>query len=223
MGSDRLLHLQGQAAAAAQLGAGGWRLGGCARRNVGGLVYWRPASPAMPVALSNACCGRRDMLPSSSLPLASACSAAAKHSEGGAGEPSWGEVLSSRAARIGVMLFLFQQFSGINAIVYFSSSGTPAAQCCSAEGLGGCAQQAEGQLGLGRALIVRSLWQGSREGSRQDCTAGLRVVLLVPFAPLAVFEKAGIQSGALASAAVGATNVLGTVVAAGLMDKAGRK
>lgn len=40
---------------------------------------------------------------------------------------------------------------------------------------------------------------------------------------LAVFEKAGIQSGALASAAVGATNVLGTVVAAGLMDKAGRK
>lgn len=39
----------------------------------------------------------------------------------------------------------------------------------------------------------------------------------------AVFEKAGIQSGALASAAVGATNVLGTVVAAGLMDKAGRK
>ncbi|KAI7836406.1 hypothetical protein COHA_009737 [Chlorella ohadii] len=85
---------------------------------------------------------------------------AAKQSEGGAGEPSWGEVLSSRAARIGVMLFLFQQFSGINAIVYFSSS---------------------------------------------------------------VFEKAGIQSGALASAAVGATNVLGTVVAAGLMDKAGRK
>lgn len=39
----------------------------------------------------------------------------------------------------------------------------------------------------------------------------------------AVFEKAGIQSGALASAAVGATNVLGTAVAAGLMDKAGRK
>ena len=39
----------------------------------------------------------------------------------------------------------------------------------------------------------------------------------------AVFEKAGVQSGALASAAVGATNVLGTVVAAGLMDRAGRK
>lgn len=80
--------------------------------------------------------------------------------EGGAGEASWGEVLSSRPAIVGMMLFVFQQFSGINAIVYFSSS---------------------------------------------------------------VFEKAGIQSGALASAAVGATNVLGTVVAAGLMDKAGRK
>ncbi|EFN58991.1 hypothetical protein CHLNCDRAFT_55965 [Chlorella variabilis] len=80
--------------------------------------------------------------------------------EGGGGEASWGEVLTSRATIVGMLLFLFQQFSGINAIVYFSSS---------------------------------------------------------------VFEKAGIQSGALASAAVGATNVLGTVVAAGLMDKAGRK
>jgi hypothetical protein len=38
-----------------------------------------------------------------------------------------------------------------------------------------------------------------------------------------VFAKAGVQSGALASAAVGAINVLGTVVSAGLMDKAGRK
>ena len=35
--------------------------------------------------------------------------------------------------------------------------------------------------------------------------------------------QAGITSGALASAAVGAINVLGTVIAASLMDKAGRK
>lgn len=54
---------------------------------------------------------------------------AAKHTdeEGGSGmaasEPSWGEVLSSRAAIVGMLLFVFQQFSGINAIVYFSSSG----------------------------------------------------------------------------------------------------
>lgn len=82
-------------------------------------------------------------------------------SDGGAkAEPGWREVLSSRGAQIGVIMFLLQQFSGINAIVYFSSS---------------------------------------------------------------VFARAGVGSGALASAAVGVVNVLGTVVAAGLMDKAGRK
>lgn len=81
--------------------------------------------------------------------------------DGGArAEPSWGEVLASRGARIGVAMFILQQFSGINAIVYFSS---------------------------------------------------------------AVFAKAGVASGALASAAVGVVNVLGTVAAAGLMDRAGRK
>ncbi|KXZ57026.1 hypothetical protein GPECTOR_1g927 [Gonium pectorale] len=72
-------------------------------------------------------------------------------------------LLSGPAARpllIGVLLFAFQQFAGINALVYFSSS---------------------------------------------------------------VFRQAGVTSDALASAAVGATNVLGTVVAAGLMDRAGRK
>ncbi len=36
-------------------------------------------------------------------------------------------------------------------------------------------------------------------------------------------QSAGVASGAIASAAVGAINVAGTVVAAGLMDKAGRK
>lgn len=35
--------------------------------------------------------------------------------------------------------------------------------------------------------------------------------------------QAGIESAALASAAVGVTNVVGTVVAASLMDRAGRK
>lgn len=74
--------------------------------------------------------------------------------------PSWSEALKSKGARIGVIMFLLQQFSGINAIVYFSSS---------------------------------------------------------------VFASAGITSGALASAAVGLINVFGTVGAASLMDKAGRK
>jgi len=79
---------------------------------------------------------------------------------GTSAKPQWKEVLASRGAKIGVIIFLLQQFSGINAIVYFSSS---------------------------------------------------------------VFAKAGVTSGALASAAVGAVNVAGTVAAAGLMEKAGRK
>lgn len=39
-----------------------------------------------------------------------------------AAEASWGEALASKSVRIGCILFLLQQFSGINAIVYFSSS-----------------------------------------------------------------------------------------------------
>ncbi len=73
---------------------------------------------------------------------------------------SWSEAFSSKGARIGMVLFLCQQFAGINAIVYFSS---------------------------------------------------------------AVFKSAGIQSDALASAAVGVINVLGTVGAASLIEKTGRK
>jgi sugar porter (SP) family MFS transporter len=36
--------------------------------------------------------------------------------------PSWSETIKSKGARIGVVMFLLQQLSGINAIVYFSSS-----------------------------------------------------------------------------------------------------
>ncbi|GFR40716.1 hypothetical protein Agub_g1323 [Astrephomene gubernaculifera] len=71
--------------------------------------------------------------------------------------------LSGPAAKpllIGMALFAFQQFAGINALVYFSSS---------------------------------------------------------------VFRQAGVSSDTLASAAVGATNVVGTLLAAGLMESAGRK
>jgi MFS family permease len=73
---------------------------------------------------------------------------------------SWSDAFSSKGARIGMVLFLIQQFSGINAIVYFST---------------------------------------------------------------AVFKSAGIQSDALASAAVGVINVLGTIGAASLIEKTGRK
>ena len=48
---------------------------------------------------------------------------------GGLGSDKWldrqaglGELLGSRSVRIGMSLFLLQQASGINAIVYFSSS-----------------------------------------------------------------------------------------------------
>lgn len=86
---------------------------------------------------------------------------------GGEGSPKeaagWGDLLNSayrHTVIIGCTLFVLQQCSGINAIVYFSSS---------------------------------------------------------------VFKQAGIESGALASLAVGAVNLAGTLVAAGLMDTAGRK
>ena len=69
------------------------------------------------------------------------------------------DLAKSRGVRVGCALFLFQQLSGINAIIYFSSS---------------------------------------------------------------VFAKAGVANGALASAVVGLANVLGTALAAALMDRAGR-
>lgn len=37
-------------------------------------------------------------------------------------DAGWAEALASPTVRIGCILFLLQQFSGINAIVYFSSS-----------------------------------------------------------------------------------------------------
>jgi hypothetical protein len=76
---------------------------------------------------------------------------------------TWGETFSGvngKLVAIALSLFVIQQLSGINAIVYFSSS---------------------------------------------------------------VFRNAGIPSEALASASVGLINVLGTIVAASLMDKQGRK
>eukprot|EP00892_Ulva_mutabilis_P006772 jgi/Ulvmu1/4467/UM002_0192.1 len=78
-------------------------------------------------------------------------------------EVSWGQMFqgtNGRLVAIAASLFIVQQLSGINAIVYFSSS---------------------------------------------------------------VFRDAGVPSEAVASAAVGLINVIGTLVAASLMDKSGRK
>lgn len=84
----------------------------------------------------------------------------AKAGGGGGGAPNLFSGEYRKGVVMGCILFVFQQFSGINAIVYFSSS---------------------------------------------------------------VFKQAGIASGALASAAVGATNVAGTLIATGLIEGAGRK
>eukprot|EP00877_Chromochloris_zofingiensis_P006596 jgi/Chrzof1/218/Cz01g07160.t1 len=81
----------------------------------------------------------------------------------GAKEGGWSDLFSPAYRKgflMGCILFVFQQFSGINALVYFSSS---------------------------------------------------------------VFKQAGITSGNLASAAVGATNVVGTLIATSLIERAGRK
>lgn len=69
-------------------------------------------------------------------------------------------LLFTKSVVISCLIFAFQQFAGINAIIYFSSS---------------------------------------------------------------VFAQAGVKSGALASAGVGAINVFGTLVAGQLVDRAGRK
>jgi len=82
--------------------------------------------------------------------------------EGGEGG-GWGELLSgaySKALVVGPCMFIFQQLSGINAVVFFSS---------------------------------------------------------------AVFRQAGVANDLLASVAVSATNMVGTVVAGGLLDRAGRR
>ncbi len=186
-----------------------------------------------------------------------------------------GELLGSRSVRIGMALFLLQQASGINAIVYFSSSvfaqarrlgpdprpGLPArarGTCCAPPCCARAAPspRANGRAGTGAGLrsdvhraCMLTVWshavkwvvhavqniylhsysrvglphQGTlrtitvactraptqSRGTRQQC-AGRRA-------------QAGIASAALASAAVGVTNVVGTVVAASLMDRAGRK
>ncbi|KAL6760297.1 general substrate transporter [Haematococcus lacustris] len=88
---------------------------------------------------------------------------AASNTTGKSEAVSWSEMLGPRYRRgllIGLVLFAIQQFAGINALVYFSTS---------------------------------------------------------------VFRQAGVTSDTLASAAVGATNVLGTLVAASIIERAGRK
>ena len=86
---------------------------GCNQVDPAAALYWR-CSPGW---LTSPVHQRRFALPR----VLSA--AKSEDGPGFAGEATWGEVLGSRAAVVGMLLFVLQQFSGINAIVYFSSSG----------------------------------------------------------------------------------------------------
>lgn len=157
-------------------------------------------------------------------------------------QPGGLALLSGPAAKpllIGVLLFAFQQFAGINALVYFSSSvfrevrrhawGRRRGPPCTPSNVHTSWRRRCTVLVLvpGKA----GLHSGSDRVVVQHAlppmtTAHLFLVLFappllhpLPAAPL----QAGVASGTLASAAVGATNVLGTLLAAGLMDRAGRK
>lgn len=116
--------LWGEEAAATQLGAGALAWRGLIASVACRREWPAAAAPAAaPAAHWHACAARQLASRRSRHPLRNLPAwHAGKEDEGGA-EPSWGEVLRSRAARTGVALFLFQQFSGINAIVYFSSAG----------------------------------------------------------------------------------------------------
>lgn len=57
----------------------------------------------------------------------------------------------------------------------------------------------------------------------QHNTCIILIALIQIFESATAPVQAGIASGALASAAVGATNVLGTLIATGLIEGAGRK
>jgi hypothetical protein len=135
----------------------------------------------------------------------------------GAQESSWSDLFKPglrKGVLIGCMLFVFQQFSGINALIYFSSSvfrqvGRPRPECAAPtpapQGRGGGPRF---PWGIRRPLS--SLARGARPLPR-------------PPSPAHPYPQAGITSDALASAAVGATNVIGTLIATSLIERAGRK
>ncbi|KAK9818467.1 hypothetical protein WJX74_006914 [Apatococcus lobatus] len=75
------------------------------------------------------------------------------------------------------------------------------------------------QPGLGDLLKNRGAMIGTAMFLFQQL-AGINAII---YFSSDVFAKAGVQSGAVASAVVGGMNVVGTIVAASAMDKAGRK
>lgn len=145
---------------------------------------------------------------------------------GSAAEPvSMGELLGNKGVLIGCAIFLLQQFSGINAIVYFSSS---------------VFAQVHMLLDAFTLLLSFHVYLALQDAilpivppQRPSTALPVFEILAIPHTGAArlsdhdegflLLRQAGITNAAIASAAVQMTNVLTTVVAASLMDRAGRK
>ena len=160
-------------------------------------------------------------------------------------DASLGKLLTTKSVLLGGMIFAFQQFAGINAIIYFSSSVF--AQVRSSHSHVAVRQDALALYGRAheknvhcaynyvcgnkRRPLPRLLRTGTQEPysfcwHRPQCSTAHeqcwnRACMSVMWSCMSV--QAGVKSQALASAGVGAINVLGTIVAGSLVDKAGRK
>lgn len=159
---------------------------------------------------------------------------------GGGKQGGWGDLFAPayrKGVLIGCMLFVFQQFSGINAIVYFSSSVFKKVRL---RDMGEWAPPVIAGQHVSfppptwasatcwlvcRFLFTAPLWpfDAPHGYHKQHMYATLSTAMLSCHPCACCHLQAGIASGALASAAVGATNVAGTLVATGLIEKAGRK
>lgn len=131
--------------------------------------------------------------------------------------PSLWELATTKSVVICSLVFIFQQFSGINAIMYYSS--LVFAQVRTRDEL--------------RTLTSALYILGTQHACCTDCAAlrlgPLRLLLRISCSSVdnnpsrqkhnshPVRVQAGVKSQALASAAVGVINVLGTVVAGSLL------
>ena len=151
-----------------------------------------------------------------------------------AGEPQqggWSALLNGRYRRIMILasaLPILQQLSGINTVVFYSSDVSLKSGIRAAAGF------AIVHITFGRpypiADLTEVLWQAMSCLLRISlCLLHAKRVLQARWHALRVchdlqvFAKAGLESPVLGSIIVGAVNVMGTLVAAFLMDHAGRR
>jgi Sugar (and other) transporter len=122
-----------------------------------------------------------------------------------------GSAGATKSVVISCLIFAFQQFAGINAIIYFSSSvfAQVLTRPCSSVPFSKKNEVAPASTQPPLLDLVHQCVRNWAVQLPPTCTEPL--------------PQAGIESGALASAGVGAINVLGTLVAGALVDRAGRK